>query len=157
MTPAGRAPRPANRAAVPRVAVGLLLTAGMTGAATATAAPAAPVPPAVVSAALGAPLAGGFRAVSAAPDSGTARRTEVTVSIAPAPTTPGPTPTGPEPTPTGTPGPGPTGTPAPPTPSVSPDPGGRLPQTGLAIGGILVLGAALVGAGAGLRTLSRRR
>ncbi|MEV7228165.1 hypothetical protein AB0M79_14240 [Polymorphospora sp. NPDC051019] len=155
MTPAGRAPRPANRAAVPRVAVGLLLTAGMTGAA--TSAPAAPVPPAVVSAALATPLAGGLRAGSAAPDSGTARRTEVTVSIAPAPTTPGPTPTGPEPTPTGTPGPVPTGTPAPPTPSASPDPGGRLPQTGLAIGGILVLGAALVGAGAGLRTLSRRR
>lgn len=71
---------------------------------------------------------------------------EIQVSIAPA-ATPTPTPT---PSPT-----------ASPSPTTSPPPGGGgggdLPRTGLAIGAFVIAGAALVGGGAGLRLLGRRR
>ncbi|BCJ70305.1 hypothetical protein [Polymorphospora rubra] len=132
--------------------VGLLLTAGLTGivvaapALPAAATPARPVPPPGTVAVANAPVP----EPSAGPPT---RRVDIHVSIAPSPasTTPPPTPTG-TPDPTGT--PGPTGTPSEPT---KPGGGGDLPRTGLAIGGFLALGAACVGAGVGLRALTRRR
>ncbi len=98
----------------------------------------------------------------------------IAVSIAPTPTPSGtvdPTPSGTvDPTPSGTPGPTLTGTAGPtaspsatgsPTGTASPDPvpapGGGLPRTGVAIGSLVLAGGALVGAGAALRTMARRR
>lgn len=73
---------------------------------------------------------------------------EVQVSIAPAQ----------PPAPTASPTLSPTGAPTSPAPSPPPTPpGGKLPRTGVAIGVILVAGAALVGGGTGLRLLVGRR
>lgn len=67
-------------------------------------------------------------------------------------------PTGsPTPTPTGSVVPTPSDTPTESvTPSTSPTPPGKLPVTGLAIGGIVLTGLGLVGAGAAMRVLRRR-
>ncbi|MFC0532539.1 DUF916 domain-containing protein [Phytohabitans kaempferiae] len=61
---------------------------------------------------------------------------------------------GPRATPSASPSPSPSPT-ASPTPPANP--GGDLPRTGLAIGAFVAVGAALVGGGAGLRVLARRR
>lgn len=84
------------------------------------------------------------------------------------PSTPGESPSTPGESPS-TPGESPTGSPSgspgtsteptvPPSPTADvPDDGGELPTTGLALGGVVALGVALVGAGFVLRAVKRRR
>ncbi|WBB65467.1 hypothetical protein [Micromonospora sp. WMMD812] len=89
--------------------------------------------------------------VAAAPSPGPEVAVRVGVSIGPRP--------GGSPTPTGSASPTPTGSVSPTAPGGGPGPGqgGNLPRTGVALWAVLLAGAALVGAGAGLRWAARRR